>query len=130
MSKHYICGQFEDSYQAPKLRVWESKGQLRPATSPMKTVCSDTYRNKELTKFMVNEKGHLTNRKESSPMSFNMLPEPGSFNATKSRWPALQSNASVPYASRATFGYKGIPSDTGFSSTVKMNAECHMTNTR
>jgi hypothetical protein len=110
MSKHYICGQYEDAYQPPKLRIWESKESLRAASSPIKAMCTTTANVKSPisspTKFVVNDKGHLINRSPSSPTSFNTLPEVG--YSTKPRWPSTKRSASLPHAGSATFGFKGI----------------------
>lgn len=117
MSRHYVCGQYEDSYQAPKLKIWETKESLRPAaspaiSSPIKTMCtSDVYNNNgsssmrsSPTKFLVNNQGHLMNRSPTSPTSFNKLPVQGF--STKPRWPMMKST-SLRHAGSATFGFKG-----------------------
>ena len=107
MSKHFVCGQFEDAYYAPKLGNWEAPSHLKPATTIPKTKNTLTYREKPTTKILVNDRGHLVNRDLNSVSSFKPLPHPGSHGATKKRWPATKGHAAVPYAGRATFGFKG-----------------------
>ncbi len=130
MSKHYVCGQFEDAYRPKKLQVWEAKPHLRPPSKPEKTVSAEDWRAKPVTKHVVNDQGHLLNRKKGHGSSFASLPPPATHGATAPRWPTTQPNAVVPYAARATLGYKGIPTNLGFTSTVKMPTECFFSTTR
>jgi len=62
--------------------------------------------------------------------SFSSLPRPGTHGAKFQRWPAVKGHSLVPLAGRATMGFKGIPSNTGFTSTVKLPSECHFSTTR
>jgi hypothetical protein len=70
------------------------------------------------------------NRKPDAPSSFPGLPMAGEHGATYKRWPVTTNDAVVPFAPRSTFGYKGIPSSLGFTSTVKMPSECFYSSTR
>jgi len=70
MSKHFVCGQYEAAYYAPKNANWDAKSHLNPAsTTP---VTGDSYRNKPVTKALVNDQGHLINRKVRSAGVFGI----------------------------------------------------------
>jgi hypothetical protein len=103
-------------YLAPKLRNWEAKEHLRPASTPTPTGNAITWKLRPTTSILVNDHGHLPANLRKPGSSFNIVPTSGSYGATKQRWPITKPHTAVPYAGRATFGYKGTHLFWGFGS--------------
>mmetsp|Transcript_57945 Transcript_57945/g.131301 ORF Transcript_57945/g.131301 Transcript_57945/m.131301 type:complete len:127 (-) Transcript_57945:232-612(-) len=126
MSSHYHAGAREICYRPSALGNWSHPEHLDPAKRPTPT--HEHLKNRKPTHPIVNEFGHMVNRKAGSTKHFKQRPDAGTHGATLVRWP--QGNAIIPAAPKATFGYKGIPTQTGFSNTISMPAECRFSSTR
>lgn len=92
-------------------------------------------RNQPATTFIVNERGHLINRKDKTP-HFKKLPGEGNPGSTPRRWPTNpqihgpSGSQSFAYSPRGNMGYKGIPCNLGHTNTVHLPTKCTSTNTK
>ena len=120
------------SFIVPPQNLTHTSRNLHPATAPAKT---SVFVKRGPTKFLVDSRGHLVNRPKTCShgmtSSFRPLARSGAPGSTPARWPGKPSQMpSFNYPGSSTMGFKGLPSNTGYSSTVKLPTECFYTTTR
>lgn len=105
MSQAHAAMQYEASFAPKRLRNWEV-----PA---VRTVSPTAKGAGFRTQTIVDDKGHLL----VGPKLMNSF-NSGFGSSSPKRWPEAQKGPIVPFASRATMGYKGISTSYLPTSTV------------
>ncbi|KAJ1453417.1 hypothetical protein M885DRAFT_524337 [Pelagophyceae sp. CCMP2097] len=140
MSTVYYASQYDrrpcqlNNWEVPSSQAISPRSPRRKSGPAILTVTDHPVGNyghytspRKPTAFVAAANGHLMQHVQKLPRAFNSKPQVGSGKCTV-RWP--EQNQTIPTSPRSTMGYKGIQTNYLASNTVKLAAECYVTNTR